>query len=420
MAAFFSLAAAAGVSAQTEGLISVASDGTLANGNSSNSSMSSDGRYVVFRSLARNLVPETTTGLQIYLRDRSAGTTELISVNESGAAGDADSSDAKVSDNGRYAVFSSYAKNLIPGVFSYKSQIYLRDRLENKNQLISKTVNGGPATAGCIYPNISADGRYVVYTCASNNLVADDTNNLLDIFVYDRITDQTQRVSVSSDGTPGNDYSLGGAFISADGRYVVFTSKASNLVANDTNDANDVFVHDRIAGTTKLISMSSDGVQGNGESSSFGGDITPDGRLITFHSVATNLVSGDTNGSRDVFVHNQTTGVTDLVSIAPNGGQFSGAHMTNPNISDDGRYVAFTWNDTYNHIAYVRDLQTSVTTKLTFNGGAGYWPEHTYESGISSNGRYVLIHSNRPDIVAGDTNNAMDVFLVDLENSCQY
>lgn len=423
MAAMFLFATAVDVSAQTIERISVASDGTQANLGSNNSSMSPDGRYTVFSSGATNLVPGVTVQGQIYLRDRVLATTELISVSESGVPADQSSGNyARVSDNGRYTVFVSYAHNLVPGSigyqaqnYLYQAQIYLRDRIENKTVLISKTVNGGPAIGGGSDPGISADGRYVVYSSLSNNLVVDDTNNLSDIFVYDRMTSQTQRISVSSAGVPGNNHSSTQPIISADGRYVAFSSTASNLVDNDTNNVEDVFVRDRVAGTTKRISVSSGGVQGDDISSTLLGDTTPDGRFIAFMSVATNLVSGDTNANRDIFVHDQKTGITERVSIAPNGGEFFGFWMIFPKVSDDGRYVAFSKRDAYGSNAYVRDRQNGVTTQFTFNG----YPEHTEVSGISSTGRYVLLRTELP-IVPEDTNNTADVFLVDQCNSCQY
>src|SRR5207248_5589264 len=136
-------------------------------------------------------------------------------------------------------------------------------------------------------PSISADGRFVAFRSDAANLVADDTNNVADVFVHDRQTGETQRVSVSTAGAEANGVSQRPA-ISADGRYIMFTSAASNLVAGDTNYSWDVFVHDRESGETLRVSVSSDGVQGT--RSSFGGAISADGRYVAFASTASNLV----------------------------------------------------------------------------------------------------------------------------------
>jgi Tol biopolymer transport system component len=146
---------------------------------------------------------------------------------------------------------------------------------------------------------ISANGRYVTYSSFASNLVPDDTNNAADIFVYDRKTNTTERINVASDGTEANDDS-GGAEISANGRYVTYDSFASNLVPDDTNDTQDVFVYDRKTNTTERISVDSDGTEANGFSREPA--ISPNGRYVTYGSLASNLVPDDTNGALDIFV----------------------------------------------------------------------------------------------------------------------
>jgi Tol biopolymer transport system component len=192
---------------------------------------------------------------------------------------------------------------------------------------------------------ISADGRFVAFESDASNLVTGDTNfcfgqSCRDIFVHDRQSGVTERVSVDSAGNQGNGFSDSAA-ISDDGRYVAFTSFDSNLVPGDDNNAIDVFVHDRQSGTTERVSVDSAGVQSNGSSGWMGGlAISGDGRHVAFFSDATNLVTGDTNGQRDVFVHDRASGVTARVSVdsADNqGNDFS----SDPAISGDGRYVAF-------------------------------------------------------------------------------
>jgi Tol biopolymer transport system component len=187
-------------------------------------------------------------------------------------------------------------------------------------------------------PSISANGRFVAFASDASNLVPGDTNDGIDVFVRDLRTGETRRVSVSSSGAQGNHRS-GAPSISADGRFVAFWSYASNLVDGDTNRSRDVFVHDLRTGETRRVSVSSSGAQANG--SSFNPSISADGRFVAFVSPASNLVDGDTNGAYDVFVHDLRTGETRRVSVSSSGAQANKLFSLNPSISTDGRFVAF-------------------------------------------------------------------------------
>jgi len=171
---------------------------------------------------------------------------------------------------------------------------------------------GNQANGGSLVSAISADGRYVAFTSLASNLVTADSNECADIFVHDRVTGTTERVSVSSAGEQSNSHSGGCLAISADARYVVFVSQASNLVDGDTNDAHDIFVHDRATETTERVSVSSAGEQGN-STSVWDVSVSPDGRYVAFYSDASNLVPGDTNGYSDVFVRDRW-GFSDIAS----------------------------------------------------------------------------------------------------------
>jgi uncharacterized repeat protein (TIGR01451 family) len=192
---------------------------------------------------------------------------------------------------------------------------------------------------------ISADDRYVVFASGSNQLVANDTNGRQDIFVRDRQTGTTTMVSRAADGSLGNDHA-GQAAISADGRFVAFVSAATNLVPGDTNGFPDVFVRDLQTGTLVRASVSSGGGQAN--AGAFSPSISADGRYVAFASGSDNLVPGDTNVFNvDVFVRDMVLGTTERVSLRPDGSQIVGADSTVPSISADGRRVAFAvFNDT--------------------------------------------------------------------------
>jgi hypothetical protein len=191
-------------------------------------------------------------------------------------------------------------------------------------------------------PSISADGRYVVFWSNATNLVAGDTNGFSDVFVHDMLLGITTRVSVSSSGVQGNwDSGIGVVSISSDGRYVAFTSKAVNLVSGDDNAKEDVFVHDMLSGTTERVSVDSSGAQCHGDNSQ--PSISADGRFVAFFSNASDLVPGDVIGTYDVFVHDRVSGATTCVSVDPNGVPGNGSNFLPLTcaVSADGRYTAF-------------------------------------------------------------------------------
>jgi Tol biopolymer transport system component len=318
-------------------LLSVDSSGNQGNAHSLSVSVSGDARYVAFHSDASNLVPGDTNGWRdVFVHDRQTGATELVSVDSSGTQGDGDSAYPSISGDGRYVAFYSFATNLVPSDI-FNGDIFVHDRHTDATEQVSIDSSGQAGNGDSHGPSISGDGRYVAFYSRATNLVPGDTNGDEDVFVHDRLTGVTERVSVDSSGNQGNAGS-GDPSISVDGRYVAFQSGASNLVPGDTNTAIDVFVHDRVTGITERVSVDSSGNQGNDNSnvaSTSGG-----GRFVAFSSRASNLVPGDTNGEIDVFVHDRQTAVTERVSVDSSGSQ-GNSGSANPSISSDGRYVAF-------------------------------------------------------------------------------
>jgi Tol biopolymer transport system component len=229
---------------------------------------------------------------------------------------------------------------------------------------VSVAINSTQANGDSDLPAISANGRYAAFTSEASNLVPGDTNGLGDVFVRDLWTGTTRRVSVASDGTQGNDSSGSESeAISADGRYVAFDSGASNLVPGDANHRGDVFVRDLRSGTTRLVSVATSGTQGN-HTSSFAA-ISADGRYVAFDSTASNLVPGDTNHSADVFVRDLRSGTTQRVSVASDGTQTNGDSYF-PAVSADGRYVAFESVNTSDNLdVFVRDLRSGTTQRVS-------------------------------------------------------
>lgn len=249
-------------------------------------------------------------------------------------------------------------------------------------------------------PAVSADGRVVAFASYAANLVAGDTNNTIDVFVHDRQSGVTTRVSVGSDGAQGNDISEAPA-LSADGRYVAFESAASTLVSGDTNGAIDVFVHDRVTGTTSRESVATNGAQAIGFSSRANPSLSADGRLVAFSSLSNTLVVGDTNNTTDIFVRDRGTGVTTRVSATPEGSEAS-SPSSGALLSANGRLVLYQSSGTG---VFLHDRQSGTTTRVIDTNGP---------LAFSADGRYAAISSYAADVVAGDTNGTSDVFLLDL------
>jgi Tol biopolymer transport system component len=234
----------------------------------------------------------------------SRGITMRVSLPDMGSEADGESRFAAISADGRYVAFQSHAGNMVRGDEKGRTDVFVRDRLAGRTYLVSATPRGEVGNQDSDgRPAISADGRYVAFLSWASNLVPGDTNRNSDIFVHDRQSGQTARVSVSSSGQEGNARSYNPA-ISADGRYVAFVSHADNLVARDTNGQDDVFVHDRETGQTTRVSLAWNGAQANSWSDH--PSISADGRYVAFHSRASNLVAADTNGAyMDVFVYDR-------------------------------------------------------------------------------------------------------------------
>ena len=318
--------------------VSVDSSGAQGNGASSSPSFSAGGRYVAFTSEATNLVPgDTNVSPDVFVHDRSNGVTERVSVDSTGVQGNSISASPSISADGRYVAFGSGATNLVAGDTNLKDDVFVHDRVAGTTELVSLDSTGVQGNGMSLAPSISADGRYVAFWSFASNLVPGDTNATYDVFVHDRVTGATERASVGSAGAQGNSGSYDPS-ISAGGRCAPVMAYASYLVPGDTNATRDVFVHDRVTGTTERVSVDSAGAQGN--NSSDWPSISADGRYVAFDSWASNLVPGDANATDDIFVRDRVTGVTERVSVDSAGAE-GNTGGDRPSISADGRYVSF-------------------------------------------------------------------------------
>jgi len=424
--------------------VSVAGDGSQGTGVGLNPwwpQVSSDGRIVAFVSTASDLVPGDTNGMwDIFVRDFATGLTERASVSGGGAEANGSSNVPSLSEDGRYLAFQCEASNLVAGDTNDVQDIFVRDRQTGQTSRVNVATGGAQAQRGGFGPSISADGRWVAFGSFSSDLVAGDTNGMIDIFVHDRQTAATVRVSLSSAGAETNSWSEK-ASISADGRFVAFESSATNLAAGDTNGMADLFVHDRDsdadeiydepgAVSTVRANVSTAGAQANGPST--WARISAGGRYVAFESNASNLVAGDTNNRTDVFVRDLQAGTTVRVSISTAGIQGDGSSFA-PVISQDGRFVAFGSAATvfappgpaYQQL-YVHDRDTNLdgvfdepgaisTTAASVGSGGAFGAGQSYDAAISADGRYVAFASFAQDLVPGDTNLAADVFRRDRQ-----
>jgi Tol biopolymer transport system component len=402
--------------------VSVGPGGVQGNQQSNGAAISADGRWVAFVSWATNLVAgDTNACADVFVRDRWMKSTTRVSVGSGGVQANSCSNTyypPSISADGRFVAIGSSATNLVSGDTNGFEDVFVHDRQTGATTRVSVGPGGAQANYYSASPSISADGRWVAFESFSSNLVGGDTNGETDVFVHDRQTATTTRVSVASGGVQGNDSTFHPT-MSADGRWVGFLSWASNLVAGDTNGSPDVFVHDRQTGTTTRVNVGPAGIQANALTNSSAA-ISADGPWVAFSSSANNLVPGDTNGKSDVFVHDRQTGATTRVSVGPGGAQ-ANSDSLHPAISADGRWVAFR-SDASNLLpgdpsietnVFVHDRQTGTTSRVS-EGAAGH-PGNgpSYLSTMSADGRWVAFSSDATDLVAGDTNSARDVFLVD-------
>jgi hypothetical protein len=323
----------------TISLVSATADGTPGSGLSQDPAISADGRYVTFRSQAANFVAGDTNGTawDIFTKDLTTGAITRDSVSSSGTQANKASEHPVVSGDGRYVVYSSAATHLVTGDTNGVGDIFLRDRTAGTTIRISVSSSGTQADGASRAPAMSADGQTIVYESDATNLVAGDTNGVADIFRYDTTSGTTTRVSVASDGTQADGLSNKVA-ISADGSTIAYESEATNLVAGDTNGVRDVFRRVLATGTTSRVSVASDGTQG--ERRSADATLSADGTIVAFASDARHLVAGDTNNRNDIFLRDTTSGTTTRWSIATDGSQSDGT-SENPWLTADGATVAF-------------------------------------------------------------------------------
>jgi Tol biopolymer transport system component len=399
-------------------------------------SISADGHHVAFETSASNLSVENLQGFNnIFVRDLDTGATMLASraPGVAGATGNLHSYDPVLSANGRYIAFSSQASNFSPDDSDMGYDVYVRDLQINSTTLVSRANGATGAKANVGFQSqglaISADGRYVAFDSWADNLSPDDSDTGPDVYVRDLQANTTTLVSRAA-GAVGAKADGGGTepSISADGRYVAFSTNSTNLNPADTDDNQDVYVRDLQAHTTTLVSRASGTLGPKGDSYSHLSAISADGSRVGFSTHAGNLGAGGNDDFEDVYVRDLQTNTTMLASRASGtGGAKGNDYSVFPSLSADGRYVSFSSGATNLHPAdtdplgdvFVRDLQANTTVLVSRATGAGgaKGDSDSYDASLSADGRYVGFLSTSLNLSPDDPDNFPDVYVRDLQDS---
>ncbi|WP_455210307.1 PKD domain-containing protein [Kaarinaea lacus] len=398
--------------------VSITTDSMEADNDSFNATVSGNGNFVVFESDASNLVAGDTNGvMDIFVRDLAHRITTRVSINSAGEQSNGLSTNAVISFDGRYVVFESVASNLIADDSNDTTDIFLHDRNTGVTERISYSREFGEALMDSHSPSISADGRYIAYYSFANNLVVADNNDFGDIFVYDRAQAITERVSVNSNGNEAN----GDSFfpqLSAGGRYVSYASFADNLVLDDTNGRYDVFLFDRTTGSTERVSVTSTGEQADNHS--FFSSVSDDGRYVAFESSAANLSPNDINRRSDVFLRDRLNQTTQRISLYSDGSSPLGASLS-PKINNEGSFVVFSsvvdllidTDTNRREDVYLYNISDNTLELISVDSDDNLADFGSANPSISADGQRVAFQSMATNLVADDTNAREDTFIRD-------
>lgn len=419
----FAIAFSPLATAQLVTRVSVTAQGLEGDADSSRASISADGRWVAFQSRAHNLVAgDSNQTDDVFVVDTQSGAITRASVAMGGTDSDAGSDRPSLSSTGRHVAFSSFASNLVLGDTNNRRDVFLRDLQLGSTQRASVGLGGAQANGDSDDPSVSGDGTFVAFHSVATNLVAGDTNGASDIFVRSFGASATTRASVAAGGLQANGDS-NYASMSADGRFVVFQSSATNLVGDDLNASHDIFLRDQLTAQTLRLSKNSSGVEAN--SGSFVPAISGDGNFVAFYSSASNLVVADTNGKFDVFVLSRSSGIIERISVTSIGSESNG-DSSFPALSHDGRFTAFQSSAT-NLVGgdsnaafdlFLRDRLTATTSRVSVPTGGGQSNGGSFRSELSSDGTRIVFDSAATNLVAVDTNAALDVFIAVANTTC--
>lgn len=411
--------------AQTTELVSADPQGAVANGDSWRPDASADASLVVWGSKASNLIASDANGVSdVFLRDRVGATTARVSEGPGGAEANGASQLPKISSQGRWIAFMSLASNLGAPDANGTWDVYLVDRSAGSIVRATTAAGGGESDGASFANGFSGDERWMAVSSLATNLVANDTNGVRDLFVRD-LAAGGPWVLVSTDaaGNPSDGPTIRSSF-SWDGRFIAFESWGSNLVPGDTNGQMDVFVRDLVTGLVTRESVGNGGVESDGISD--GPWISGDGRWVGFASYATTFVPGDLNGASEVFVRDRELGLTALVSV-PLAGAVPDLDSHLPGISFDGRYVSFNSmasdlvpGDT-NGVGdiFVADRATGTIARVSLASGGGQGDGLSIFPIPTRRGDAVVFESSSTTFAPPDANGVRDVFVSSAAPSCE-
>ncbi len=398
--------------------VSERATGHDANQNSSWSSVSADGRFVAFSSYASNLVAhDTNETSDIFVRDLVTGSVRRVSVASDGTQADSASFHPSISADGDVIAFQSSATNLVAGDTEAHADVFVHVVSTGQTLRVSVGRHGGGANDDSVEPAISGNGRVVTFGSVATNLVSEPVNATglcCDIFVRDLTTGRTSLAAPMLDGTGSSDSFA--PVLSYSGRDVAFGSWGCSMVRHmPCEDESNVFERDMVTGRMRLVTRSFDGrvAYGCGANPA----ISADGTLIAFTSDGGNVVAGDTNSANDVFVRNLATGVTTRVSVTSKGAQTNGA-LGRVTMSGDGRFIVFQ-SDSWNIVAgdsnlvsdvFVHDMRTGKTTRSSVSSSGAQADGFSANAAISADGSLIAFESDATNLVANDSNRTTDIF----------
>lgn len=386
-------------------------------GDSFLSSMSGSGRRVAFDSAAaKGPRPARAGEINVFVHGFPCNCTRLVSSTPSGSPGNGESRLGRhaISSSGRLVVFTSAASNLVRHDSNGASDVFVRNLKTSLTRRISVDSNGDQANRSSFQPAISANGRYVVFVSPASNLVEGDARGSEDIFVHDRRTGTTRLIDRNlRTGRPVGHSLL--PSISAAGHAVAFASGSDRLIRRDTNGMQDIFLTRVPSGRTVRVSVGPGDRQGNGQS--FATALSDDGHQVAFESGSTNLVRHDRNMAIDIFVHNTLSGVTKRMDVDSNGHE-ANAPAQSPAFSPDGQFVAFDSvasnivpGDTNGVVdTFVHNRATGVTRRVSLKSSGDQALLGGAFPSVSKHGRFVAFDSFDHHLVSGDDNRAEDVF----------
>lgn len=398
-------------------------NGVQPNGASGLMNLSADGRYIVFHSQAMNLAGLDLNGPNddIFLLDRQTGITKNLTSTPPTPQDHDYSYCPTITPDGRFVSFMSFDNGIVATDTNGSSDTFVYDTVTGIYEVTSRSTSGNSVGGQHTFPTISDDGRYVAFACYNAAMASPPAlDTFYNIYLRDRQAGTTIRLTQGLNGT-GMEFDAEVPVISGNGQYVVFSSKASNLVPNDTNGTYDVFRIAVSSGAIELVSVANGGGPSNGYAYCGGFDaMTPDGRFVVFESGASNLVAGDTNNKTDVFVRDMQLGVTTLLSRSATG-VLSNGNSFWPVISDDGRFVAFeslAFNlipgDLANRDVFVVDRLLGSVERVSENAANQTATSgSSYQATINADGRVIAFISSATTLIATDTNFVPDVYLVE-------